>query len=301
MVNTRDRAAARGAIMGDDGASVPARRRLVAELKRARNAKGLTQSRTAEAMEWSQSKIQRIEKGSSGIKTNDLRVLLQFYGITDKEQRDQLLELARDARKPSWWSEYRDNAPKELLTLIDYESMASVIRQFETVFIPGILQTEEYARAVLEIFYDEKTASGRVDALVELRKKRQELLSPESGLSFYFVLDESAIRRVVGGYSGRRLQLYRLIEVAKSPNVTIEVVPFSAGINPGMKGPFEIIEFADESDEDLVFEENSRGDTFLSDSAAVTRHREVFERLEKVSLNPDDTVALLRNVADETT
>ena len=135
--------------------------------------------------------------------------------------------------------------------------------------------------------------------MVELRRRRQELLSLESGMKFYFVLDESVIRRVVGGYPDTRLQLNRLIEVGAKPNVTIEIVPFTAGINPGIKGSFEIIEFPDEADADLVFEENARGDTFSSDSAVVTKQRETFERLEKMSLGTEKSLALLRQVTDE--
>ena len=135
--------------MADGGSPLVQRRRLRTELKKARQASGLTQDQVAGEMDWSLSKIIRIESASSGISANDLKALLQLYGVKDPGQVDSLLALARAARERSWWSAYRDVAPQPLLQLIEYESAAHVIRQFETMFIPGILQTEDYARAVI--------------------------------------------------------------------------------------------------------------------------------------------------------
>jgi hypothetical protein len=249
-------------------------------------------------MEWSLSKMIRIETASTGISANDLKALLPFYGITDKERTEQLVTLARAARERPWWSAYRDVAPPALLKLIDYESAASVIRQFETMFVPGILQTEDYARAVIQDYYDDRPSSERVAALVDLRTRREELLDRENPPQFFFMLDESVIRRVVGGPSTMRKQLHRLIEVAEMRNVTVEVVSFAAGLHPGMKGPFEIIEFAEAADEDVVFLESPRGD-IISDSTDETLHyREEFERVGKSSLSPRDSISYLNRVAD---
>lgn len=287
-------------MIGDGASVLVQRRRLVAELKKARIKKGETQGRTAQAMEWSLSKVQRIEKGTSSITTNDLRVLLQFYGITDKQKREQLLELGREARKPPWWQAYRTDAPRGLITLIEYESVTAAVRQFETLFIPGILQTEEYARAVLEGYYNEKSSSSRISALVQLRTKRRELLDLEDPPQFHFVLDEPAVRRVVGSNSVMRQQLLQLIEVSEKTNVTVLVIPFTAGLHPGMNGqPFEIIEVGGEVGNDVVFEESSRGDTLIDDPGDVRNLRETFERLERMSLGLQDSVAFLREVADE--
>ena len=147
--------------------------------------------------------------------------------------------------KAPWWSRYRDVAPTTLLELIDYESAASAISQFETTFVPGILQIEEYASAILRVFHGETSAPERVDALVELRTRRRELLTSEHAPKFSFVLDESVIHRLVGSPSIMRQQLENLVNVAKLPNVVIQVVPFTAGQHPGMKGPFEVVEFDD--------------------------------------------------------
>lgn len=284
--------------MGDAVSPLVQRRRLRTELRRARQAKGLTQEQVAKAMEWSLSKMIRIENASTGISTNDLKALLPLYGITDDDQINHLVVLARAARSRSWWSGYRDVAPPALLQLIEYESAAAAIRQFESMFIPGILQTEEYARAALEDFYDESRASERVTALVELRTRREELLDRENAPHFSFMLDESVVRRVVGSPSIMRGQLRRLIEASELGNVTVEVVPFSAGLHPGMKGPFEIVEFADDPDQKVVFLETPRGDIVSDDPEETANYLEAFRQIKKTSLDPRESVAYLRDICD---
>src|SRR5215475_11421072 len=283
--------------MVDSGSPLVQRRRLRADLRRARQASGLTQDQVAHEMDWSLSKIIRIEAASSGISANDLKALLSLYGITEPERVDPLLALAKAARERSWWSAYRDVAPSSLLQLIEYESAASAIRQFETLFIPGVLQSEDYARAVIQDYYDERPGSDRLHALVELRVRREDLLDGEHSPSFHFMLDEAAVRRLVGGASVMRRQLRRLIEVAEKPNITIEVISFSAGLHAGMKGPFEIIEFADPSDSDIVFLETPRGDIISDDSEETLSYREDFDSLGKASLGPRDSLTLLARIA----
>ena len=286
--------------MVDGGSPLVQRRRLRSELRSAREAKGLTQDQVAHEMDWSLSKIIRIEGASSSISANDLKALLSLYGITESERVDSLLALAKAGRERSWWSAYRDVAPSLLLQLIEYESVASAIRQFETLFIPGILQTEEYARAVIQNYYDDEgPGSDKLRALVELRVRREGLLNSEHSPSFNFMLDEAAVSRLVGGSSVMRSQLRRLIAVAEKPNVTVEIVPFSAGLHPGMKGPFEIIEFVDPLDKDIVFVETPRGDIISDDPKETKSYRDAFDRLEKASLGPRDSLALLARIAEE--
>ncbi len=285
--------------MVDSGSPLVQRRRLRAELRQERQKSRLTQEQVANEMDWSLSKIIRIEAGSSGISANDLKALLRLYGVTDPDRVDMLLALARAARERSWWSAYRDVAPSTLLQLIEYESVASAVRQFETMFVPGILQTEDYARAVIQDYYDERSGSDRLRALVELRVRREELLDSENSPSFQFMLDEAAVRRLVGGSSVMRHQLRRLIEVAEKPNVTLEVIPFAAGLYVGMKGPFEVIEFADPSDKDIVFLESPRGDIISDKPDETLVYREAFQGLGKASLGPRDSLTRLSKIADE--
>jgi transcriptional regulator with XRE-family HTH domain len=286
--------------MADAASPLVQRRRLRTELRRARQAKGLTQEQVAREMEWSLSKMIRIENATTGISTNDLKALLPLYDVTDDERTDHLVTLARAARARSWWSGYRDVAPPALLQLIEYESAAAAIRQFETMFIPGILQTEEYARAVIEDYYDENRASERVNALVELRTRREELLDRENAAPrFSFVLDEPVVRRAVGSPAIMSRQLRRLIEAAELGNVTVEVVPFGSGLHPGMKGPFEIVEFADDPDQKVVFLESPRGDIVSDDPEETASYLEAFKQIRKASLDPRESVDYLRQIADE--
>jgi len=285
--------------MAEVGSPLVQRRRLRTELKKARQVSGLTQDQVAGEMDWSLSKIIRIESASSGISANDLKALLQLYGVKDPGQVDSLVALARAARERSWWSAYRDVAPQPLLQLTEYESAAQVIRQFETMFVPGILQTEDYARAVIDNYYEEGLSSNHLRALVELRTRRQDVIDAEDPPSFHFILDEAAIRRLVGGPSIMRRQLRRLIEVADRPNISLEVIPFSAGLHPGMKGPFEIIEFADPSDSEIVYLESPRGDIFSDVPEETSKYREDFARLGKASLGPQGSLARIAKAADE--
>jgi len=287
--------------MADGGSPLVQRRRLRTELRKARQATDppLTQEQVAHEMDWSLSKVIRIESASSGISANDLKALLQLYGVKDSGQVDSLLSLARAARERSWWSAYRDVAPPSLLQLTEYESAAQVIRQFETMFVPGILQTEDYARAVIDNYYEEGLSSNQLHALVELRTRRQDVIDAENPPSFHFILDEAAVHRLVGGSSVMRRQLRRLIEVADKPNITLEVIPFSAGLHPGMKGPFEIIEFADPSDSDIVYLESPRGDIFSDAPEETSKYREDFAKLGKASLGPQGSLARIAKIADK--
>ncbi len=291
-----------GPIMGGSPNPLMLRRRLRTELRAARLKKGLAQEQVAKAMEWSLSKMNRIEKAKSGISTNDLKTLLRLYDITDKERTEELLALARAARQTPWWRRrYSEVAPARLLELMDYESAASAISQFETMFVPEILQTKEYARAVLRTFYGEESAAERVAALVDLRTGRGDLLIGENAPKFFFILDEPVIRRLAGTPSIARRQLLHLVDVAGLSNVTIQVAPLTAGLHPGMRRPFEVVQFDDTPDENIVFCEEPGGD-FISDDTEETKYYlEAFRRITEKSLGPSDTVSRLRKVANEMT
>jgi len=257
----------------------------------------MTQEQVAKEMVWSLSKMIRIETAKTGISVNDLKALIQLYGI--KDRTDEFVALAQAAKQPPWWRRYSETAPPTLLELIDYESAASSVSQFETIFVPGILQTEDYASIVLQVLYEESPDDDRVAALVELRTTRQELLTSDNAPKFFFAMDESVIRRIVGSPTIMARQLQHLADVAELPNITIQIVPFTAGLHPGMKGSFEVVQFADSPDEDVVFLEGPRGD-FISDDPNETKgYLEVFERITETALPPEDSVDRLRGVAAE--
>ena len=250
-------------------------------------------------MEWSLSKMNRIEKAKTGISINDLKALLLLYGITDQERTEELLALARAARQPPWWQRYSEDAPTTLLELIDYESAASAISQFESMFVPGILQTEDYARAVLRTLYGADSPAERVPALVELRTRRRDLLESDDVPRFSFLIDEAVIRRVAGSRAITSQQLMHLVDLADLPNVTIQVVPFAAGPHPGMRGPFEVVEFDDTPDESVVFLEGPSGDFISDDTEETKSYLETFRRITQMALKPSDSVGLLREAAGE--
>jgi transcriptional regulator with XRE-family HTH domain len=279
---------------------VVARRRLRAELRRARLDVGLTQEQVAAAMDWSLSKLIRIENGTVGISMNDLKAILAHYKITEEGRTAELIALSRAARERSWWNAYREMSPR-LVQLIEYESASFIIRNFQPMLIPGLLQTEEYATTTIRSLRPETSAQD-VSTAVDLRMKRQQLLQqPEMPLMF-FIMDEAAVRRLVGGQEAMRRQIQRLLDESDKPTVTIEVVPFSAGAHPGMQGPFMLFEFPDAEDDDALYLEGPKESKWnRDDPEEISSFRERFEDLRELSLGPQGSVDLLRRLLGELT
>jgi len=274
------------------------RRRLRAELRQARQDAGLTQEAVAEKMDWSLSKIIRIETGSVGISTNDLNALLRLYRIKDPQRVKDLIERGRAARQQTSWSKYRSILAPTYFQYIEYETSASIISSYATLVMPGLLQTEEYATATIS-FYRTSPAQKIAKALVEVRMKRQELLlSGSKRPVLYFVLDEAIIQRLVGSRDLRQAQLDKLISLAERPGITIEIVPFSVGLHRGYGENFNILEFPGPIDDVIYFE--SIRDQILSNETTedIALYRELFEDLRKVSLGPRGTLDYLVGVAN---
>jgi transcriptional regulator with XRE-family HTH domain len=274
------------------------RRRLRTELRRARLDAGLTQEQVAAAMDWSLSKLIRIENGSVGISTNDLKAILAHYRITDEGRNVEFLGLARGARERSWWSTYRE-APPRLIQLIEYESAASIIRNFQPMLIPGLLQTEEYATTMIKNLGPAATPQ-EVKTGVEIRMRRQRILQQAEMPLMFFIMDEAAVRRLVGGQEAMRRQIHRLLDESEKPAVTIEVVPFSAGAHPGMQGPFMLFEFPDPEDDDALYLEGASDSRFnRDDPEEISSFRERFEVLRGQSLGPQGSTDFLRRLMNE--
>jgi transcriptional regulator with XRE-family HTH domain len=279
---------------------VVARRRLRTELRRARLDAGLTQEQVATAMDWSLSKLIRIENGTVGISMNDLKAILGHYKITDDGRTAELIALSRQARERSWWSHYRDLPPR-LVQLIEYESAAFIIRNFQPMLIPGLLQTEEYATAMIRNLSPQVT-EDEVKTSVEIRIKRQQLLQQQEMPLMFFIMDEAAVRRLVGGQEAMRRQIQRLLDESDKPTVTIEIVPFSAGAHPGMQGPFMLFEFPDAADDDALYLESPSDSRWnRDDPEEISSFRERFEALRELSLGPQGSVDLLHRLLDELT
>ena len=265
------------------------RRRLRSELRKAREAAGMTQRDVAEAMDWSPSKLIRIESGTVNISTNDLRALLGHYNI-DSTRIETLVNTARTAREVvSRWNIYRDVATPEFIAFLGYESSAAIIRDFNPVLVPGLLQTEEYARTVLKLFKSENPQ--KVDPLVDLRVQRQELLVHEPTPKLHFIIDEAVIHRAVGGRDIMRRQLRHLQEVAEYPNISIRVVPFEHGLYFHQWVPYILFEFPEPEDGDVLYVENPQGEYIIRENSAEEKDKgsspvyylETFWGLEQVA------------------
>jgi transcriptional regulator with XRE-family HTH domain len=257
------------------------RRLLIRELRLLRGSAGLTLDQVAAGLFWSLSKIRRIENGMVGVSTTDLRALLELYGVTGTDRIAEIARLARGARKPAWRDGYRDSAGDgAYLTYLGYEAGASFIRSFQPLIIPALLQTEDYARAVLS-----QHAPGRAEALVELRMRhQQDVLGREDPPEQVHVLDQAAIQRQVGGPDIMQRQLRHLALATARPEVTIRVVPFDAGAHPGMRGPFVILGFDDGTGDVLYLESTSGGVLADTDnSLRALSYRTDFEQLQQMS------------------
>jgi len=272
------------------------RRRLRNELRKTREAAGKTQRDVAAAMDWSQSKLIRIETGAVNISTNDLRALLGHYNV-EPARIDALVELARAARDVPRWNLYRDVASPEYIAFLGYESSASIIRNFEPLLVPGLLQTEEYAREVITAV--EYNNPQNIDALVDLRMQRQETIVRQPPPDLHFIVDEAVIRRTIGGADVTRRQLRHMREVAEYENVTLRIVPFSAGMYPRLRVPYVLFEFPDPEDEDVLFLENPLGEVIVRENAPGEKDKVdpvnylgIFWQIEQIAPR-DDAIGML--------
>jgi transcriptional regulator with XRE-family HTH domain len=268
------------------------RRQLVAELKRLRESADLTQDDVAQRLDWHHTKVFRIETGRTGPHPNDVRLMLDVYAVADQARRDALIQLARDGRQHGWWYSYRDVLPGRYEFFIGLEEEAASIRTFELAVVPGLLQTEDYARALvlggpLELDPDE------VERLVEVRMTRQQVLTKQDRPQLWAILDECAIRRIVGGPTIMRAQLQYLVTLAEQGKTTIQVVPYSVGAHPGTVGAFMILAFAGPGEIDVVYMETAGGSMSVDKAEEVQHYATAFDHLRAVAFSPDDTRAML--------
>ena len=271
------------------------RRMLVgAKLRRLRTDMGLSREEAAEAIRASAWKIHRIENGQVGFKQRDLVDLLERYGVTDPDEVDELLTLAREANVPGWWQHYGDVLPHWFRTYVDLESAATLIRTYEGMFVPGLLQTDDYMRAVIRDASLE--SSEEVGRRVRLRMARQILLTREHPPRLWAVVDEAALRRPVGGPAVMKGQLQRLLEATELPNVTLQILPFGAGAHPAMVGSFSVLRFPDQELPDLVYLEHLTSALYLNKPDEVDQYLHVMESICVRAAAPDQTVELLDQI-----
>jgi transcriptional regulator with XRE-family HTH domain len=269
------------------------RRRLASELRRLREAAQLTIDEVGEKLECSASKISRIETGHVGVTPRDVRDMLELYAIDD-DQREALVQLAREARKKGWWHAYNEVFTGSFVGL---ESDASSLHTHQNVLVPGLLQTEEYTRAVIKAIRPDN-GEEEVSRRVAARLTRQKLLTDQQPPEYWAILDEAVLCRAVGGPKIMRAQLLKLIELSDLPHVTLQVVPFGAGAHAGMEGPFLILGFPEPADPDVVYVENTTTGSYLEEPSDVYRYTLMFDHLRASALNPADSLLRVRQAAD---
>jgi transcriptional regulator with XRE-family HTH domain len=282
-----------------DGGPTVLRMMLGAQLRRLRESRGASPEEAGEAIRGTRSKISRLELGRSSFKQRDVADLLAFYQVTDEREREALLALARQANAPGWWHQYADLMPAWLETYIGLEEAASVIRTYEMQFVHGLLQTPDYARAVVRLRHEE-TPESEVNRRVDLRLHRQRLLTMAEGPQVWSVVDESALRRPYGGRDVMRAQLKHLIEIAAHPSVTLQVMPFSAGGHAAAGGPFTILRFPQPDLPDVIYLEQLTSALYLDKPTDVDDYTDTMNQLCVDAAQPEKTEEMLKKILDET-
>lgn len=278
--------------MTASGGPTVRRRQLMTELKRLREDAGLTQDGVAGRLEWHATKLMRIETGRTAPHPNDVRLMLEVYGVTDRDRVAALVKLAREARQRGWWYSYRDILLNRYDFFIGLESEATSIRWFELAVIPGLLQTADYARALIR-GDSPQMSDEEVERRVEVRMTRQRVLTGDDRLQLWVILDEAAIRRVVGGPTLMRAQLQHLVDASEQGGNTIQVVPYAAGAHPGQAGPFVILKFAQTSEADVVYMETIGGNLHVDRPDEAQLFGRAFDHLRALAISPGDTRAML--------
>jgi transcriptional regulator with XRE-family HTH domain len=267
-----------GAPLGARSGPTVLRIALGTQLRRLREASNLTTAQAAEAIRATHSKISRLERGRTPARQRDVADLLSLYGVTDEAEREQLLVLTRQASAPGWWQQYSDILPRWLELYIGLERAASVIRTYEVQFVHGLMQTEDYARAVI-LISNAHLPAEEIDRRVSLRMQRQQLLTQPGAPELWAVLDEAALRRPPGGPRVMHAQLEHLMQLTDLPNVTLQIVPFRAGPPAAAVGAFTILRFPEPDLPDLVYLEQLSSALYLDQPDDVTGYLAVMNRL----------------------
>jgi len=271
---------------------------LGAQLRKLREAKGVSREEAGWEIRASESKISRMELGRVGFKERDVADLLTLYGVDDLDERTALLALARQANSPGWWHRYSDVLPSWFQSYLGLEAAASLIRTYEIQFVPGLLQTAEYARAVV-ILGHHLAPPEEVERRVGLRMARQPMLNRPDGPQLWAVVDEAALRRPIGGYKVMRAQLESLIDATRLPDVRLQVIPFHAGGHAAAGGAFTILRFPEEDLPDVVYVEQLTSSLYLDKREDVDHYAAAMERLCLKAEPPSQTAEILDSILRE--
>ncbi|MGI5327018.1 helix-turn-helix domain-containing protein [Actinomadura nitritigenes] len=267
-------------------------RRLARELRKLREEQGLTLQEVADRLDWSRATVSRLETSQTRPRPGDIADILDLYGVPSPD-RDALITLARQAGQRGWWTAYQDVFAGSYVAL---EDEASHIRTWDPQLIHGLLQTEDYSRAVIRagrLLPAEEDVERRIAA----RKIRQALLDRESAPRLQVIFDEAVLRRSIGGREVMRAQLESLVEAVKRPTVTVQVLPFTQEGHAGLDGRFTILSYPDPADPDIAYVEGTMGDVYLESSEAIAKHRDRFDRIEAAALSPEESAHLIAEAA----
>jgi transcriptional regulator with XRE-family HTH domain len=270
------------------------RRRLGAELRKYRDAAGVTIDVVADRLGCSPSKVSRIETGHTSATPRDVKDMLDIYRV-DGAVSDELVQIAREARQKGWWHPF-----STVLTgaYVGMEAAARSVRAYEQQVIPGLLQTDMYADALIRGARLSDT-DQQIEQRVRVRMARQALLIQDDPIDLWVVLDEAVVSRPVGGDDVMRDQLFRLAEMAVLPNVTLQILPFAAGAHAGMDGTFAILDFPDAEDPDVVFVENATGGLFLEKVDELSKYNSIFDAIRSTALPPEESRNMIALLAEE--
>lgn len=286
--------------LSPEGTSGPTVLRILlgGQLRRLREAAGITPDRAGYVIRASRSKISRVEHGRVSFKERDVADLLTLYGVTDENERRRMLNLAQHANSQGWWSRYDDVMPDWFETYVGLEQATSLIRTYELQFIPGLFQTEEYARAVTVLGHRSAPAA-EIERRVSLRLQRQQILTrPDFTPRVWAVIDESALRRPLGGRNAMRTQLVHLLELTELPHVTMQVMPFDRGGHSAAGGSFSILRFAAPELADIVYIEQLTGALYLDRPEETDHYREVMNSLSAAAETPAESQQQLKRLID---
>jgi transcriptional regulator with XRE-family HTH domain len=268
------------------------RRRLGTELRRLRDSSGYKLEEVAAELGVAPSTLSRIETGKAPTKSAYLSQLLEMYGVTDSGQRQILVDMAREGHRKGWWAAYDDVLPSGFDIYVGLEAETAAIRSYEISVVPGLLQTADYARAVLSETFPRHTPQ-QIDRLVDLRMARQRRLDDKPPLELWVILDEAVIRRPVGGPAIMCRQLSHLVAAADRASLTIQVLPFSCGAHAAHSGPFSVLEFPERTDSEVAYAESVAGYIYLEKDRDVRVRSEAFNRLRAAALSPSASGELI--------
>jgi len=271
---------------------------LGSQLRRLREAKGITREDAGYTIRASESKISRMELGRVSFKERDVTDLLSLYGVDDETERAALVTLVREANQAGWWHSFSDAMPNWFQTYVGLEEAAALIRTYQVQFIPGLLQTEDYARAIVLLNRPHMDPS-ELERRINVRMRRQKLVAEGDGPRLWAVVDEAALRRPVGGPAVMKAQIQRLIDAADMPNVVVQVMPFRFGGHAAESGAFTILRFPEQDLPDVVYLEQLTSALYLDKRDDVDQYVQVMERLSVDSLTPESSVELLSSLLKE--